>query len=160
MKPGLAAALGLDVQAVGDDAASKTLTQMAKRGEDPRPAFKTISAELLEAEVKWFRSDGEGTWPALAEATLLAKLDRGQPSTPLIATGMLARSLTKKTGGSGAIRSATRSRMRFGSKVYYGAFHQRGDHVPRRNPLVPVDQRTRRRMIDEVRSFMLGRRKR
>ena len=151
----VAAALGLDVRAHGDDVASRHLTALAKAGEDPRPAFRQIQEEIRTAEATWFGTRGEGSWPNLQQATLDAKLRRGQPPDPLVATGALRRSLTVKRG-SGAIRSATKRQMKFGSKVYYGRFHERGGRVPVRRPLLPVDTRTRRRMVKDVREWLMG----
>jgi hypothetical protein len=155
----LAQALGLDIQAQGVDVASKTLTQMAKRGEDPRPAFRTISDELRAAEVAWYASDGDHSWPSLLPETIEAKLRRGEPTAPMIATRALVYSLTMKRWP-GAIRSSTRRQMKFGTKVYYARFHERGNFPnPVRKVLLPVDARTRRRMVNEVRDYMMGRTK-
>ena len=155
----LAQALGLDVQAQGVDVASKTLTQMAKRGSDPRPAFRSISDELRAAEAQWYASEGDHTWPALLPETIDAKMRRGEPSTPMIATRALVHSLTAKRWP-GAVRSSTRRQMRFGTKVYYARFHQGGAFPnPVRKVLLPVDTRTRRRMVSEVRDYLMGRKK-
>jgi len=157
--PGLAAALGIDVQAQGQDAASKRFLDMAKRGEDPRPVFRTISEELRAAEIKWWSSEGEGSWPSLLPETIEAKIKRGQPTTPMVITHALVKSLTAKRGSKG-VRSATRRQMKFGTRVFYARFHEHGDFPnPKRKVLLPVDVRTRRRMVGEVRDYMLGRKK-
>lgn len=155
----LAQALGLDVQAQGVDVASKTLTDMAKRGADPRPAFRSISDQLRLGEAAWYASSGDHSWPSLLPETIEAKLRRGEPTTPMIATRALVYSLTKKRWP-GSVRSATRRQMKFGTKVYYARFHEHGDFPnPVRKVLMPVDERTRRRMVNEVRDYLMGRTK-
>jgi phage gpG-like protein len=52
--------------------------------------------------------------------------------------------------------------MRFGTAVYYARMHQYADrfskvHVPQRQPLLPNDQRTRRRMVRDVQFYLMGR---
>jgi hypothetical protein len=105
----------------------------------------------------WFESHGRGTWPPLANATREIKAKRGQSQQPLVATGALRRSLEVKRGR-GATRSATKTRMRFGTTVWYARFHYFVSHsVPQRIPLIILDQRARRRMVLDVRNYMLGR---
>jgi phage gpG-like protein len=147
--------LDLGIQAQGDDVASRHLTELAKRGEDPRPAFRQIVEEMRSAEGEWFGSDGAGTWPKLADSTLEAKRRAGFPTDVLVATGALRRSLTVKRG-KGAQRSITKRQMRFGTKVYYGKFHDQGSGVAKRPILVPMDAKARRRMVADVRDHMLG----
>lgn len=73
----------------------------------------------------------------------------------MVATGALLKSLTVERGR-GARRSATKRQMKFGTSVYYGKFHEKGESVPQRRILVPLDTRTRRRMVTDVRDHMLG----
>jgi len=149
--------LGLSIHSKGDEQAARTIRLLGKHGEDPRPAFRQILEELRVAEDMWFRTHGKGAWPHLAEATREAKQQRGQPDDALVASGALGHSLTARRAP-GATRSATKTRMRFGSKVWYGKFHKIGSGTtPRRDPLIPVDSRTRRRMVTDVRDYMLGR---
>jgi phage gpG-like protein len=155
----MAQQLGLDIRAQGDEAASQLIEKLGKRGEDPRPAFRQILDELRVAEDHWFASHGAGTWPPLAQVTRDAKAKRGQPLTPLVATGALRRTLEVKRGR-GTIRSATKTRMRFGTKLWYGRFHKLGSTpVPRRDPLIVLDAKARRRMVHDVRDYMMGRTK-
>jgi hypothetical protein len=148
--------LGIGIEAHGDDVASRHLTGLAKRGRDPRPAFTKIIEDLRAGEAKWFASSGEGSWPKLAEATLADKARNGYPAQTLVRSGALLASLTAARGKQGR-RTATTKQMRFGSRVFYARFHQTGSGVPRRPPLVPTDQRTRRKMVGDVRSHLLGR---
>lgn len=139
----------------GADTASRHLTALAKRGEDARPAFRSIQRQLRKAEAEWFRRGGRGTWPELDEDTRRIKRREGLAPEPLVATGALLRSLTVERGR-GARRSAGKTKMTFGTSVYYGRFHERGEAVPKRRILVPLDTRTRRRMVSDVRDHMLG----
>lgn len=154
--PARSGPLGFAIEAQGDDVAARHLQALAKRGGDPRPAFARIIEDLRRGEVEWFDTHGDGTWPPLAESTRALRAKQGRPATPLVLSGDLRRSLTVKRG-SRSIRTQTRRQMRFGTKVYYGAFHARGDGVPKRSPLIPADLRTRRRMVDDIRDYLLGR---
>lgn len=146
--------LGFGIEEHGADVAARHLQGLAKQGEDPRPAFQQIIDELRAGEAGWFATHGEGGWPRLAESTLERKERQGLPRDPLVASRDLLRSLTVKRGR-GAIRSATKTRMRFGSKLYYALFHDRGTGVPQRRPVLPVDVRTRKRMVKDVRDHMM-----
>jgi len=151
--------VSLDIRTKGDGQAAKLIYMLGKRGEDPRPAFRQIIEDLRIAEDRWYETDGSGSWPGLAEATIEKKKRLGQPLTPLVASGDLRRSLEVKRGR-GATRSATKTRMRFGTKIWYARFHRLGSKpVPKRDPLLPVDARSRRRMVQDVRDYMLGRSK-
>lgn len=151
--------LGFVMEEKGGEVAERHLTGLAKRGEDPRPAFRQITDELRLGEAEWFDSAGAGTWPRLSDRTLESKQRQGLPREPLVATGALRRSLTVKRG-QGGIRSVTKRQMRFGSRIYYAKFHERGTGVPARPILVPLTPKTRRRMVDDIREHLLGRRKR
>jgi len=150
--------MSLDIQAEGDKRSALLLKRMSKRGADPKPAFEQISDELGVAEAAWFHSHGEGAWPKLEEKTLDTKQRLGYPSDPLIRTGALLRSLVVKRGR-GSIRNKTVTRMRYGTRVPYAIYHYRArtgySHVPNRNPLVPLDLKTRRRMVKDVQKFLL-----
>lgn len=146
--------LKLGIEERGADTAARHLQGLAKQGDDVRPAFRQMTEELVRAEVAWFESAGAGTWPALAESTRAKKEALGQPADPLVATQKLRRSLTVKRG-TGAIRSVSKTRMRFGTKVYYAVFHAGGHGVPQREPLIPTDLRTRRRMVKDIRDHVL-----
>jgi phage gpG-like protein len=149
-----ASPLGFSIEAKGDDAAARTLRALGQRGEDPRPVFQQISDELRAAEVHWFESRGDGSWAPLAQDTLDKKARSGQPPEPLVATGALRASLTASRGQQGR-RTVTQKQMRFGTRVKYAVFHKEGRGVPERSPLVPVDARTRRRMVKDVRDYLM-----
>jgi phage gpG-like protein len=148
--------LGLSIKAKGDDVASRHLTELAKRGDDPRPAFREIVEDVRSAEADWFASEGRGSWPPLAARTLAAKARAGHAGGALVATGALRRSLTVKRGA-GAVRSATKRQMKFGTKVHYARFHDTGEGAPKRRVMIPLDARARREMVKDVRDYMMGR---
>jgi len=153
----MAGPLGFSITETGDEAAAKVVAGLATRGEDPRPAFKQVLVELAGVESPWFSSSGRDTWASLSDYTRQAKAAAGYPDKPLIRTGALERSLTVKRGSSG-VRSATKRQMKFGTKVPYARFHKYGKRIPRRDPLIPLDTRTRRRMVTDVRDYLLGKR--
>jgi len=150
--------LGLDIEAEGEKRAAILLQRMSKRGADPRPAFEQISDELGAAEAAWFTSRGEGEWPRLADVTREHKQRLGYPDAPLIATGKLIRSLVVKRGR-GSVRSRTRTKMRYGTRVPWAIYHYRArtgySHVPHRNPLVELTPERRKRMVRDVSRYML-----
>lgn len=146
--------LGFGIESKGDEAAAKLLRGLGKSAADPRPAFQQIADELRLGEAAWFASDGRGEWPHLAEATVAYKQREGMPSQPLVRTGALLRSLTAQRGASSR-RTVTAKQMRFGTRVPYAVFHQEGRGVPLRRVLVPVDLRTRRRMVADVRDYLM-----
>ncbi len=132
--------------------------------------FGSRDGSLIDqaGESRLARSDGSVTtvpktyWPELAEATRENKAALGQPSAALIATDALRESLTARSGHKGK-RTATRQSMRFGTRVWYARFHAGGTKgtrgIPKRDPLIPIDVRTRRRMVDEVRRYLLSKRR-
>ena len=130
------------------------LLALAKRGEDARPALREIMDELRLAEDPWFASRGAGLWLPLADITRAQKAEQGYSSDTLVRTGALRTSLTAKSR-SKSIRRVSKDRLRFGTNVFYARFHAYGEGVPLRDPLIPLDERTRRRMVSDVQKYVL-----
>lgn len=147
------------IDVVGEDVAARNLANLARRGDDPRPALKQMVEEIRVREVSWWSSHGGGSWPRLAESTLARKQALGQPSDPLVATGALRDSYTVKRGKQSR-RTATKNTLRYGSRVWYARFAlgtKRGE--PARPPMFPVDYQVRRRMVKDVTDYLMGRSK-
>ena len=148
------AQLGVEVEVKGDEQAARLLAGMAKHGADPRPALRQISDELRAAEDPWFRTHGDGTWADLAEATKLAKQAQGYPDNPLVRTGALGGTLTVRSGAR-SIRKVTKAEMHFGTSLFYAKFHAIGSSVQMRNPVVPVNAESRRRMVYDIKRYVM-----
>jgi len=146
--------LEVDMEAKHDEQTARLLAGIAKRGIDMRPALRLISDELRMAEDPWFRTKGEGAWLPLADITREYKAAHGFPSDPLVRTGALGYSLTSNSG-TGAVRKTGKDEMRFGTRIRYAKFHAIGGSIPYRKPVIPVDQHTRKRMIDTIQEYAL-----
>jgi phage gpG-like protein len=85
--------------------------------------FKPLMSEF---ETEWFASEGEGSWPPLADSTLRQKTG----SEMLVETGTLKRSLTD----AGQAARTTARTMEWATDVAYAGFHQTGGYVPGRPP--------------------------
>lgn len=155
---GLRRGLQLLVESKGDEAATQLLRGLGKSAADPRPAFKQIADELAIAEGEWFASRGEGSWPDLAETTIAYKAQHGLPPDPLVATGALKRSLIVRSG-SGGRRTITQKQLRYGTRVPYARFHARArtgySRMPRRYPMISLGISERRRMVKDVRDYLM-----
>jgi len=139
----------------GVEQTEKLLAGLAKRGADPRPAFRSIMDEMRLAEDPWFRSHGQGAWPDLADVTRQTKERLGFPADPLVRTGLMGASLTLRSGR-GTIRTVNKEGFRFGTRVFYANFHRYGSgNTPERNPLIPIDEHTRTRMVYDVKHYLL-----
>lgn len=118
----------------GDDAVQRRFSRLAHNTGNATAVFTEISALLAETNEK---SWGRGV--KLAESTLEQKQVDG--TTPLVKTGDLKESLTKKSPGGAAIRVITPTEMVFGTTLFYAKFvnygftHTGGDQVPKRKVL-------------------------
>lgn len=156
----MASGLGLSIEVRGDQQIARDLIAMRKRGADPRPFFRETMEELRQLEPEWFESHGHHTWPELDAYTIEDKNANGLPLDPLVRSGALERSLTERTSPD-AIRTATKAGMHFGTKVWYARVHQRSKRasLPRRDPLVKMTHHKRRELVNELTSYLLGKRK-
>lgn len=107
------------------------------------PLWRRFSDEMEQIEQQWFDTEGEQSWPALAESTLRSKARRGFPSQILVATGDLRDSLTDPARAA----TTTRLTMEWGTDVFYAQYHQDGtDKMPAREVIpepFPVEYRRR-----------------
>ena len=145
---------GLDVKVKGDEQAARMIGALAKRGEDARPVLRRLMEDLRIAEDPWFRTHGGGTWAPLADITRTEKEQAGFAADPLVRTGFLGNSLTARTGGK-SVRRVTRDEMHFGTRVFYAKFHAIGGALPVRNPVVPTDVGVRRKMVLDVKRYLM-----
>ena len=143
----------MSVTVRGVSETSGNLRAMGRRAARPQPAFEKIMRELERAHRDWFASQGRGTWPSLAPSTAARKRGR---SRVLVDSGDLLRSLT--SGGAGAIRRVDSDGFEFGTDVPYAHYHFGTRKMPRRDPIVPPDDRLKRGMTEEIAEHVTGRR--
>jgi phage gpG-like protein len=127
----------------------RTLLNVADRIVDAAPAFERIAGLFAEGEKRQFDSEGEwgsGRWSPLSPKYAAWKL-RHFPGTKILErTGALKASLTVRPLG---IEEISATRLRIGSGIVYGRFHQDGGpRLPKRPPLALPE--ARRRTITKV----------
>ena len=127
-----------EFQVAGDKLISRNLLRVGARAVDARPAFKAVADYMIDETEKQFASEGghaSGGWAHLKPITLAGKARRGEDPRILHATHRLVDSLTDR-GSADMILETTADELRYGSRVPYAAFHQRGtSSMPRRRPI-------------------------
>lgn len=138
---------------VDSASAERRLAQLAKNGEDLHPLAEEVFDRLEDAEADQFRT-GKG-WAKLKPATVKRKAKAGnpQPATPLVATGALRASLTRRNDPR-AVRRETADSIFFSTRnpvanIHKGAKGTRASGLPKRNPL-PLRVLTRRGIKSDV----------
>ncbi len=118
----------------GDAQVDRSLEGLEARGRDLAPAWEQIADRFVEAEKAQFSSQGEwgsGGWQPLSPRYAAWKARHYPGATILVRTRELLRSLTQGP----EVRIIEPHDMWIGSRVRYGAYHQRGGrHLPRRPP--------------------------
>ena len=90
----------ITIESVGVTEAFVRMNARALRLADLGPELDRAADEVYLATSQWYDSDGGGTWPPLAAATVAGKTTRGSadPSRPLYDTGALHDSATSQSG--------------------------------------------------------------
>lgn len=147
----------------GGSRADRLAGEARGRIRDLRPAFRVFDRKVGSTYRKQFESSGRhfGTpWKPLAPSTRKARQrtggNRGGVMRPLWDTARLKRSFQEVGGDS--VRVIRRHHYERGSRVDYGAFHQEGDGVPKRE-IVPErwPDFLRREWIDTAGDYLAGR---
>lgn len=138
----------------GDVQLDRTLARFSDNVGDARPVWEKLAAAFARAERRQFKSQGayaSGGWSPLSPkyAEWKARHYPGQPI--LVRTGELRASLTERPFGVEVIEP---QQMAVGSDVDYGAFHQRGDGLPRRRP-VEFTEAMRREWVSKLQRFIV-----
>jgi phage gpG-like protein len=119
----------------GDVQLARTLDRFATNVADARPAWEAIADRFAHVERRQFATEGRassGGWAPLSPRYGAWKA-RNYPGRPILERdGDLKESLTRRPFG---VELILEDRMVIGSSVKYGAYHQRGDGVPRRRPI-------------------------
>jgi phage gpG-like protein len=114
---------------VDDRKAVAETEKLVRRLQDGRPALLGIVDLLLAAERERF----SGTrWARVAPATLARDARAGRDPRLMVVTGALMRSLTER-GAPDQILTVTPTTLRFGTRVWYAVFHQKGSAHPSRD---------------------------
>lgn len=147
-------ALRILIESSGEEAVERDLLGLADRAEDARPVLRRVAEMMRLAEIAWFDSEGEGSWPALAESTVLAKDSGGLPPEMLVASGELRDSLTKEGGAN--IEFITLNELIFGTEDPVAGFHQKGTrNMPARPPL-HFSELVQRAFTRELQAWLVG----
>lgn len=128
---------------LGNDLFITELNGLVMRAADWAPAFEAIEESFYNIEARWFSTEGQGSWPDLADTTLDRKAYIGGAGGILYRTGDLSISLTQK-GGAGSIIedgfSGPAPMLFMGTDIPYAIYHQDGtNHMPAR-PVISLSE--------------------
>ena len=142
----------LDVVVRGADQAERLVGRLTRRLENGRPQLLGLVDQLMAAERERFAGRG-ARWRRLSRPTIAEHRREGRGSEPLILTGELMRSLTVR-GHPQQRLEVHPTFMRFGTRVYYARFHQKGEGVPKRT-VVGLTRVQKASLTDELRDLLL-----
>jgi phage gpG-like protein len=142
----------VDVTVRGDRPTVALLDRLGRRMADGTPALRGLVDLLLEAQAERFAGRGQ-RWRRLARSTLRIHREHGRGPQPLVLTGELMRSLTIR-GYRGQVVQLTPVSLRFGTRVWYAKFHQRGAGVPKR-AVVGLTRLQKRSVVEELRRLLV-----
>jgi phage gpG-like protein len=139
----------VSIQAPNAELISRRLRRYAQRTEDARPAFRLMEQALERSEQEIFDSQGGAIgehWPSAADP------QRKRDPRLLVASGTLMRSLSGMS--SGAVREIQMTRMRFGTSVPYGRFHEYGTKrgLPSR-PFMGLSENQARQLLNIMHEY-------
>lgn len=143
----------IDVVVRGDRQAAELVGRLSRRLADGRPQLLGLVDKLLHAERERFAGRG-ARWRRLAPATIRAKAREGHDPRTLVLTGELMRSLTIR-GYRHQIIEVRPGQLRFGTRLWYAKFHNRGLGVPRRT-VVGLTRVQRKDVVAELRRLLIG----
>lgn len=129
----------LIVEILGDEKARIALSGLANDIRDWRPLWRDLNEYLSDRIEEQFNTEGgfSGGWAPLNPEYAAWKARRYPGAPILVATGKLKRSYRK--GGRGHVFQSTRDKMRWGSSVPYGVFHQQGTQNMPARPILTFD---------------------
>lgn len=136
------------ISAPNADEISRRLRRYATQIEDARPAFTLMVRALRRSEQETFSSQGAALgsrWPAAADPA--RKVD----PRLLVASGDLMNSLAGQTGESVAEIGPTR--MKFGTGVPYGRFHEYGTGRMPARPFLGLSDNQARELLNIMHDY-------
>ena len=138
----------------GEKQVNRTIADREERVEDATPAWDAIADRFRVIESRLFQTQGGSSgrkWSPLSPRYARWKA-RVRPGAPiLVFDGDLRKSLTERPFGIEVIEPGF---MVIGSDVEYGAYHQRGEGVPRRRP-VSLAEADRRIFVNILQRFLV-----
>lgn len=136
----------------------KRIRGMRERSEDLSPAWEALLDWFADQNTQQFLTRGaryRDPWPPLAAATIAEKERLGYPLDPLVRTGRLRESLTRRPL---AVELITPSRVSAGTDVDYAKHHQYGApraNLPRRALFVPGQIRAEQAATSAVANYII-----
>lgn len=147
--------VGLTFDLEGEEILNRQLSRFGEGVEDFSPAWNKMRDEFYEIERDQFTSQGShsGGWRALAPGTVRQKRGR---SVIMVDTRRLFKSLTGPGGEN--IARITPDTFTFGSRVFYGVFHQSTrarTRLPRR-ALIALNSEDKRALTKIMQGYLAG----
>lgn len=130
--------------------AAELLGRLGHRLQDGRSPFLGLLDQLIDAERERFEGRG-ARWRKIAPSTLRKDAQQGRDPRPMIATGDLRDSLTRR-GDPQMIVRVKPGELIFGTRVWYARFHQRGEGQPKRT-VVGLTRVQKQRLVESLRDF-------
>ena len=145
------------IQIDGDVQLARRLSRVSAGVRDFRPAWEQIVSQVERIEEEQFSSQGahgSGGWQPLSPAYAAWKARNFGGGGILVRTGRLRSSLTRRNPDS--IREVRPLELRFGTRVPYAAFHQRGTRaLPERKP-IELSEGDRREIVRTLQRYLVG----
>jgi hypothetical protein len=128
------------------------LQRLEANAVDLRPVLDDIADDFYQVERNLFRSRGGGKWRRLKPNTVRRKLTLGNARRPMVRTGDLEASLTRR-GARGNVHEVDMDSLRVGTSLKQAVFHQRRRGGRR---VIRVTRPTARRWARMVRDHLVA----
>lgn len=150
----------LELAVNGDVQIRRRLVRFAGAVEDASPAFREIAGQFADNERRQFESDGaygSGGWRALAQSTVLAKLNSQDPriranaTSILRATGDTMASLVGN--GPGHVEIVQPQQLTWGTTVPQAKYHQPD---PQGRRIIEVPEHGRQQAVKTLQAYLVS----
>jgi phage gpG-like protein len=138
----------------GERQVDRALSRFGDAIRDPRGYFELAADILREITEEQFASEGGGRWAPLSPAYAAWKMTQVGARPILTFSGRMRRSLTERGGEN--IREVTNDEMKWGSRVPYAVFHQRGTARMPARPIFDLSEEDRTRLLKELQAWIVG----
>lgn len=149
--------LTVEITALGETHIKRRIMRVGDRAAgsaEAVPLWLSVWDDLLLIEQVQFLTQGRGKWASLADSTTAEKARKNQPSWIERATEALFQSLTSR-GDSDQIKELTGSWMRFGTRLPYAVYQQRGTSKMPQRKLIDLKEVERRAIVKSIQLFLL-----
>ena len=133
--------------------AAVDLSELGERGSDIRRVSEKVRSIYRKSNERRFASNGMGSWPALAPATVERKARAGAIAPPMVRTGDLERSLTSARA-SDQIDRRDKTEFRFGTTLSYAGYHDSGSGGMKRRELVELTASERNQVSKLISAYV------